>query len=275
MRTIPGRWCSTTAPLEGATVLLGAAEVVLEVASDQPLAQIALRIGDVAPDGSVSRVGLALGNLVLDDTLEVGRPLVPGEARWLRARFHTKAYRFAPGHRIRLALSASYWPIAWPAPRPARLTLRLDRGGLTLPVLPGAPRALSRPFAALACQPERFDRVSEGTLSRSLTVAPDGTIVTAWHQPFSSLRFETTGTVFGAETSARHAVHPDDPLSATSRFDHRMRFERPDGVAEVTGRAELRSTATAYRLSGGVSATWDGEPVFERSWSPTVPRRLA
>ena len=264
-----------TAPLEEATVLLGAAEVALEIASDQPLAQIALRIGDVAPDGSVSRVALALRNLVLDDTLESGRPLVPGEARRLRLRFHTKAYRFAPGHRIRLALSGSYWPLAWPAPRPARLTLRLGRARLTLPVLAGAPSALSRPFAPPLGQPERFDRVREGRLSRSRIVEADGTIVTAWHQPLTSLRFHETGTVFGSETSARHAIHPDDPLSATSRFDHRMRFERPDGVAEVTGRAEVRATATTYRLSGGVTASWDGAPVFERSWSPIVTRRLA
>ena len=85
----------------------------------------------------------------------------------------------------------------------------------------------------------------------------------------------TTRTTFGFETRARHAIHPDDPLSATSRFDHRMYYERPDGEAEVTSWAAVTGDAAAFSLSGQVAVRWNGETVFERDWSPRIARRLS
>ena len=44
------------------------------------------------------------------------------------------AHRFGAGNRMRIALSTSYWPIVWPSPRPAVLTLDLAGSSLSLPV---------------------------------------------------------------------------------------------------------------------------------------------
>ncbi len=106
--------------------LIGAAEATLVIRSDNPLAQVALRISEVSPEGAVARVALALRNLALNDGFEEGRPLRPGQWRSIRIPFPTKAHRFARGNRIRLALSASYWPLAWPVPHPTQLTLQLQ-----------------------------------------------------------------------------------------------------------------------------------------------------
>jgi len=49
------------------------------------------------------------------------------------------AHAFAAGHRIAVAVSTTYWPIAWPSPELATLTLETGTSVLTLPVRP--PRA--------------------------------------------------------------------------------------------------------------------------------------
>ena len=266
-----------TEPLNEVVILFGAAEVDLEVVSDQPLAQIALRLSDVAPDGRASRVSLALRNLALRDGLCEGEPLEPGRARRCRVRFHTKAYRFAPGHRIRLSLSSSYWPLAWPSPRRANLTISTDAAELRLPVVWGALKPLSRPLPAPLDPPApvTYDQLTAPRLERSAHQSADGTLEFAWRQPFASQRFHATDTTFGYETRARHSIHPDDPTSAASRFDHRVQCARPEGVAKVASWAELKSTADHFLLSGGITASWDGKTVATRTWSPRVQRRLS
>ena len=60
------------------------------------------------------------------------------------------AHHLRVGHQLRLALSTSYWPIVWPAPEAAEVTLHLENCSLILPERrvakeiapqnPGAPR---------------------------------------------------------------------------------------------------------------------------------------
>ena len=60
-----------------------------------------------------------------------------------------------PGHRIGLALSSSYWPIAWPSPELATLTIDTGATMLTLPVRPPRPEdATLRPFDPPESAPE-------------------------------------------------------------------------------------------------------------------------
>ena len=265
-----------TAPLREAFTLFGAAELMLEVAASRPLAQLSVRIGDVAPDGRVCRVGLALRNLALDDDLErdvAGARPGPGK---IRIRLPTGAYRFAAGHRIRLALASSCWPMAWPSPEAAGVRIVPGASRLVLPRLHGPPAPLRTAMPGPLDLPAKGHTVlAAPPLDRRCEVETDGTLVSSWRQPFSRVRYHATRTTFGFETRARHAIHPDDPLSATSRFDHRMRYERPDGEAEVTSWAAITGDAAAFSLSGQVTVRWNGETVFERNWSPRVARRLS
>src|SRR3546814_20235402 len=65
---------SLTEPLE----ILGAPELKLEIEVDQPTAFLAVRLCDVAPDGSSKRVTYAILNLNHRDGREPPKPLTPG-----------------------------------------------------------------------------------------------------------------------------------------------------------------------------------------------------
>ena len=54
----------------------------------------------------------------------------------IRLKLNDCGYAFAPGHVLRLALSSAYWPLVWPAPEAATLTIRCP-GRLRLPVRSG------------------------------------------------------------------------------------------------------------------------------------------
>ena len=93
--------------------LLGAARLDLTLSADQPFGLVAARLCDVAPDGASVRI--AHGLLNLHHRTDPPTALVPGECMQVSLTLDQMAYRLAPGHRLRLALSSTYWPWVWPS----------------------------------------------------------------------------------------------------------------------------------------------------------------
>ena len=129
--------CSLTfdsAPLRERMEILGAPLATLEVAADQPVAVIAVRLNDVAPGGASTRVTYGLLNLTHRDSHEHPQPLEAGKRYLINITLNDVAYAFPPRHKLRLAISTSYWPIAWPAPLAATLSFFTGESFLDLPV---------------------------------------------------------------------------------------------------------------------------------------------
>src|SRR5690606_38631754 len=67
---------------------------------------------------------------------ETAENLVPGESYAVSLDLDQIAYRLPAGHRLRIAVSTSYWPFLWPEPEPTTVTI--SGGHLDLPVRPTA-----------------------------------------------------------------------------------------------------------------------------------------
>ena len=136
-------------PLPERVEILGEPVVELELASDKPNALVAVRLNDVAPDGRSFRATYGLLNLTHRDSHEHAAPLVPGQRYRVAVPLEAVAHAFPAGHRIAVSISTAYWPVAWPSPEPATLTIFAGPSRLLLPVRP--PRAADaelRPFGA-------------------------------------------------------------------------------------------------------------------------------
>lgn len=123
-------------PLTQAMEILGAPEVELDVAVDKPVAMVAVRLSDVAPNGRATRVTYGLLNLTHWQSHEEPQLLEPGKRYRVRIPMNVIGQHFPAGNRIRLAISSSYWPLAWPSPEPPTLHLHLLRCRCHLPVRP-------------------------------------------------------------------------------------------------------------------------------------------
>jgi len=151
-----GKWCSYAAapdlphdqrkedggalvfdsqPLEKLEIL-GSPWLDLELSSDQPVAMIAVRLSDVAPDDKATRVTYGLLNLTHREGSDNPKMLQPARFYRVQVKFNDIGYSFPSSHRLRISISTSYWPLAWPAPRPVRLTIRTGTSSLGLPVRP-------------------------------------------------------------------------------------------------------------------------------------------
>ncbi len=262
-------------PLPERIEILGAPTLHLSFASDKPLALAAARLNDVAPDGASTRVTLGLLNLAHRNGHEVPQPLTPGQPTTALIEMDDIAHVFEAGHRIAIALSTTYWPIAWPSPELATLSVRCGESWLTLPERPPRPTdATLRPFdpPEAAPPPPHVDhpvaahprRISRDLLSGLMTVD-----FGRWTGKTDLPDIGHTHTTKGL---ARYEIIDGDPLSARAITDYRVEIARQDTTIEHHSTGVLSCDATHFRVEMDVTIRENGALVFQHHWDERVPR---
>ncbi|MEM7509140.1 MAG: CocE/NonD family hydrolase [Pseudomonadota bacterium] len=262
-----------TAPLADDVSLIGAAEVVLMVSSDQPLGQLALRLNDVAPDGRVARVVVAAVNLAVSADREAADLQEPGKPRQISIPFPTTAYRFQPGHRIRLALSASYWPWIWPSAERTCLSLALKDCALRLPLVNQPLPGLSNAFAVPEPQPQNHEWLNAPELERYRSIR-DAHIKTSWNQPETRTLFPELGVTLGVETSFKQDLDANDPQTARVEVVHQMQIDRPDGTAHIRCNLSVTADQSTFQVNGDLTATWNSDRIHHQGWRKSITREI-
>ena len=262
-----------SAPLDAPLAMLGAARLRMSLVSDQTRAMLIARLCDVAPDGSSSRIAHGILNLCHRDSMEVPSDVPVGEAFDVTLTLDQCAHRLAAGHRLRIALSTSYWPFVWPTAATPRLTIL--HGSLALPEHPGGttddctfppadvPDALPVTRHAPARAARRMTRdLLTGTVT--LVVEDHSGAVTFAH-----------GLTAASGMVEHWTIHPDDPLSATVDITWSQALSRDDMGWRIETEAVVRMTATAdaLRMTARLIARDGEQQVFRRDWDETVPRR--
>ncbi|MEU1320596.1 CocE/NonD family hydrolase [Streptomyces tibetensis] len=267
-----------TEPLTEPVEILGSPSVELDLSVSEPVAMVAARLSDVSPDGAATRVSYGILNLTRRDSTEDPEPLEPGRRYRATIPLNGVAQAFPPGHRIRLSLSTSYWPLAWPAPKPALLSVHEHSSTLTLPVRPveepdevpsspfGEPEG-TPPLAMTQVTPpeERWEVKRDLIDYRSeLDIVKDrGTV-----------RFEDIGLESGRRAHERYTAVADDFTSVGGETTWTMRFARDDWDARVVTRTRLTCDETDFFVDATLDAYESDRRVFSRTWNEKVPRDL-
>ncbi|SEL64061.1 hypothetical protein SAMN05444413_11284 [Roseivivax marinus] len=265
----------TTEPLEAPMHLVGDGTLSLSFTADRPVAQVAVRVSDVAPDGAATRVCYGLLNLTHRNGHEFPEPLVPGKTYEVRVPLKHVAQTFRAGHRMRLSISSAYFPIAWPAPETATLSVDTDRTLLHLPLLTGEVPAgpdLGTPRAAeplpldVDVPPQSTWTVTEDRDTDRITVRVtdhEGAVTIVGQDFYHS-----------ADCEEVYSVLPNDPTSVTGRVAWEHVMARGEWRVRTLTETQLTSDATHFRIEARMQA-WDGEDlVRDQSWDERIPRNL-
>lgn len=264
-----------TAPLEQALEILGAVTVELDVSVDQPTAMVAARLNDVRPDGSVTRVTYGLLNLTHDVRHETSQALVPGKRYRVRVTLNDIAQHFPSGHRLRLALSPSYWPLTWPSPEPVTLTVWPAESTLTLPVRPPrpsdhalpalSPPAGSMPVANTVIEPGNHDWqiISDLGSDRFTLEVNDSDGI---------LRLEDTGTQTEKRGSECYTAVGNDFHSVRGETQWTLGFARDGWNVRTYTRTCMTVDADNFYITASLEAREEDEPVYRDAWELTIPR---
>jgi putative CocE/NonD family hydrolase len=270
----------TSAPLEEAVSILGMPHVIVHVAVSAPVATLVGRLTDVAPDGTSAQVSAGILNLTHRASHERPRPLEPGRVEEVTVPLRTAGYRFAPGHRIRVSLASSAWPIIWPSPYPATFEVHLGAATpsrIVLPVVPraGGPGDVRVP--ALKTTPPDLREVApdgESDPPRWTIVEDvlDGSVTVTIHQGGEEVLHDGR-RLYAAETLTMTAWDAD-PARAVMDADVVYRWQEAGAPIEIRARSIQRSTETAFELEVRLEVTLDGATFFERLWTEAVARDL-
>jgi len=261
-----------SAPLAQDVEILGHPVARIRVSSDQPVAKLALRLCEVAPDGKSWLVTYGLLNLTHRNGDQTPSALNPGEAYDVAVELSLIAYRFKAGNRIRLAVSESLWPLVWPSPRVATLTLTHGASHLDLPV-----RKMSRdpPFPIPTNPP---DKKSPGGRTPTTEAGPDAQ---GWYEvrqdPAAySYPVADTGTVIsglsGIKVDLR--IKQGDNNSCEWQGERSGGFKRGDWDCTVYSAFKLTSTPDTFFIEETLRASEGSEVIFERINKSALKRDL-
>jgi putative CocE/NonD family hydrolase len=273
--------CFDSDPLPEGFELLGAPALTLAFASDRPLALVAVRLCEVSPDGVSTRVTYGLRNLTHGDDQAEWKPLVPGRLQEVTVRLSDIAHAFAKGHRIRLAISTTYWPLAWPSPEPVTLSVRCDGCRLVLPLRPPDPRDASLPAFAPAesAHSEGWEPLEKSEVTRRRDVDPvSGDVVSEMRAGYGAAghvalgRCEPIDLEGGDGTRIETRIHESDPLRARAAMSQRTELRRDGWQVAVETDVTIHSTKDEMRVEARLSATESSREIFVRRWDERVPR---
>ncbi|UYG06308.1 CocE/NonD family hydrolase [Halomonas sp. M4R1S46] len=292
-----GKWCSYAAgpdlahdqreedggalvfdspPLTETLEILGGPVLELEVAADRPVAMVAVRLSDVAPDDKATRVTYGLLNLTHRDGHATPRPLTPGQRYQVRVQFNDIAQVFPEGHRLRLAISTSYWPLAWPPPEHVRLTIHDEGSALVLPRRPPRAEDVAIAFEAsegaptipmTPMEPEHHNWYVHRDLAEDLSTLE---VI----NDRGRVRLEDSGLEVQIRSVETYRSRDDDfrSLEGTTLWERSLK--RDDWEVTTVTRTVLTSDPAYFYLHATLDAYEDNRRVHCQSWDRRIPRRL-
>jgi predicted acyl esterase len=291
-----GKWCSYAAtpdlphdqreedggalvfdsePLSEPIEILGAPILRLELTSNKPIAMLAVRLSDIAPDDQATRITYGLLNLTHRESHAEPEPLVPHQRYRIAVQLNGVAQSFPVGHRLRVALSTSYWPLAWAPPEPVRLTIHAEHSSLVLPIrepwtgdrtlAPFGPPVGAPPIAKKQLTPTHHNwRVIRDLAADQSTlevVRDEGTF-----------RLEDIDLTITSKATERYRSTNNDFTSLSGQTRWVRAFKRGDWKVKTITHTELTASPANFYLRANLDAYEDQTRVFTRDWNLTIPR---
>ncbi len=265
-----------SAPLTERLEILGAPVVELELSSNQPVAMVAVRLSDVAPDDKATRVTYGLLNLTHRNSYETPELLEPKKTYRVQVQLNDVAHSFLAGHRFRVAISTSYWPLAWLPPKATRLSIYTGLSSLTLPIR--EPRQIDEnlpPFDKPEGSPPPEKTMLEPmnlrwTVIRDL--AKDESTLEVIKDE-GTYRLEDINLKVRWTTKEWYSFHNNDFNSARGETLAIRGFKRDDWSVETVTRTVLTSSETHYHLHATLDAYERDRRVYSKIWDRDIPRQ--
>ncbi len=266
--------CFDGLPLAERLEIFGQPMVELAFAVDKPVARVAVRLNDVSPEGSSTRVTFCVFSLNHKDDQEHPKDLVPGQRYTARIPLNYIAHAFLPGHKLRVAISTNYWPMMMPAPEEATLTLFTEGCHLELPVRPNAAPEPDFTLAAPEKAPHAPGHVTrEGSSKREARIdIATGAITLVNHKDAGGYFFSEIGVISDCKAIETYSIRPGDPLSYRCEISYEQMLKGPDWQARTVSVTTLQAHAKHFRISARIDAYDDKTRIFSDEEAYDLPR---
>jgi uncharacterized protein len=268
--------CFTSSVTEEPVEILGLPLIKLKLSVDQPNALLAIRLCDVAPDGTSRLVSWGLLNLTHRLGHENPEPIKPGLVYLISLSLNATAYRISSGHRWRLAISPTYWPHAWPSPEQVTLTFYADSDTyLSLPLREkneldetlsefGQPEG-APPMEYESLRPEGSSRIFTYNVAESQLQMVD-------RIDDGRNRLIYNGIIYDSTIENIFSIKEGQPLSAHVQCDRKIEISRGDWQTRVETSSVMTADSTHFHLTNLLDAFEGQIRIFTKTWTKSIPR---
>ena len=261
-----------SAPLTEPLDLWGDASLTVTVRSDRPAANLIARLCDVGPDGRSCRVTLGVLNLTQHHSQTLPELFPTDLSTSITIQFDHVCHRFLPGHRIRLALSTSYWPMIWPQLPEVTLTIS-DQGTLSLPFPTDAEPVEMGPPKAPAAQTIAVIEPADNQRDINFDAASGKTTVNILDY-YGKSRFLDHELVTSGRKEETFAIRWGVAESATHTLRWIQTMARDDWSVKTILAASMRASPESFHLLITLTATENEVEQFQRTWRRQIPRAI-
>jgi uncharacterized protein len=272
--------CFDSEPLTERVEILGRPRLSIRLGCDVERANLAVRLCDVAPDGSSTLVTRGLLNLLARSGREHVQRWRPDQVETVEFDLSAVAYAFPPGHRIRVAASTSYFPWVWPHGTAARMEVHPADSAMFLPVRDPSDDAERAPVVFYeAEQAPPLEVHSDAVEQRPERVVRRDVAVGEWilevDPHYGGSRRFPDGLTYAEETTETYRIREHDPLSAKATSHWRISLSREGWHAEIRATTDMTATDEEFLVDSQLATFSGGEEVVSRRWHERIPRTSA
>ncbi len=256
--------------------IVGQPVIDLSFSSDKPVAHVAVRLNDVWPTGEVSRITYHLQNLCMRESREYPTPLEPGKRTKMKIKLDDVAWKLPKGHRLRVSISTTYFPMMWPVAEAVTLTVHAGASTIQIPVrkkLPEekpvvmlAPEAAKSVLMKVLKKPvhKREVKTDKKTGEKRLEIVDD----------FGTQQLSSHGLVIHEVGRESYSILPDDPLSARMETHWTETRKRRAWNIRTETHGRLTATRTHFVVWGKIEAFEGKKLVFTKEFNDKIERKL-
>lgn len=256
--------------------IVGQPTITLDLSVEKPVAHVAVRLNDVWPSGEVGRITYHLQNLCMRESRETPTALEPGKRYRVKIKLDDIAYKLPKGHKLRVSISTSYFPMMWPAPEPVKLTVYAGASELNLPLR--KIRSLEAPvtFAeAEGATPVELKHVKPSSNKREVTVDPKtGETRLEIVDDFGTQLIKDLGLTIWGTGRESYSILPDNPLSAKMETHWTEARKRGTWETRTETYGRLTATKTHWIIWGKIEAFEGKKKIFTKEFNEKIARKL-
>jgi len=258
---------------DSATDIVGAPTFEVSIASSAQTGLIAVRLLDLRPDGTSALITYGVLNLQHRFSFEKPAPLTPNKHETVTVVLDQIAYRLPAGHRLRVALSNTYWPLVWPSPEIT--TLHLQSGKLHLPV-----RSVDDDDSVHFPAPEKSrewqaqERRAPSATRRVFKDDTTGEYITRIENDFGEYLDRSHGLLSGSLVAENWNIKADDPLSASGEIHWMQSGGRDEWHWKTEVTMNVSCDREFFYISATLDATENGQAFFSRNYKDKIKREF-
>lgn len=267
--------CFDSDKITEAIEIIGAPILDIIVSSDKPLAQLAVRLCDLRPDGTSALIAHGFRNLTMSNSFENPKKLRSGRKYQLRVELDQAAYCLPRGHRLRLALSNSYWPFIWPSPELTQITIY--KANLLIPIFDRTTqKTIAEPFSSFSKYNQvkvKVKRSPTSTRKEFLNKKNNKNIIEIKHDSGCTIdlehHLETDSCVL-----ERYLYKEGDPSSAEIDVKWYQLLRRKDWHVYTESNLNVTCDKKYFFLKATVEAWENSKSVFIKNFNKSITRKF-